>query len=259
MADTKQATESNELLRARLEAQKKDKIIHLLVGLIVGFLVGFFVTNMMNRSAAPVAMQGGAMAAGEGDLPDDHPPVGGGDASGAAMPAVQEKLKKAEDNPNDFAAQMEAAQMFHNINNSERALFYLQRAYKLKPDDYNVTVNLANGLFDTRQYTEAKPLYEKAVQLDPKDVNARTDLGTTYFQLGDFDKALETYRASLAIDPKHEYTLQNLALVALQKGDVATAEDALTRLAAVSPQNKSLPDLRNQLNQLKTTGKIPTH
>jgi len=260
MTETKNDA-SLELMKAKLEAQKKDKLLHLVMGLFVGLLVGFFGANWMNKSAAvataPVA-SAGADATG---APHDHAEDGGAAAasSGAAMPEVQAKLKAADDNPQDFDAQVAAANMFYRINNYDRAILYLERARKLRPDDAQTSVYLANTLYDAGRYGEAKPLYEDAVKKMPNDVDVRTDLGSTYFNLKDMDKAIETFRASLAIDPKHEKTLQNLIVVLLAKGDAAGAETAIGQLAAVSPQNPGLADFRAQLTQLKTTGKIPTH
>ena len=48
MTDEKVTTPSSiehELLQARLEAQKKDKLVHLLIGLVAGLAVGFFGAN----------------------------------------------------------------------------------------------------------------------------------------------------------------------------------------------------------------------
>jgi tetratricopeptide (TPR) repeat protein len=260
MSDTKNDAATLELMRAKLEAQKKDKLLHLVMGLFVGLLVGFFGANWMNSNPATVGAPAASTAAGDdGHTHDDAAAPAGGGASGAAMPEVQAKLKAADDNPQDYQAQVDAAAMFYRINNYDRAITYLERARKLKPDDVDTTVYLANTYYDAGRFGEAKPLYEEAVQKKPNDVDIRTDLGSTLFNLNEPDKAIETYRASLKLDPKHEKTIQNLAMVLLKKGDAAGAEDAINQLATVSPQNSSLADLRKQLNDLKTTGKIPTH
>ena len=251
-----------ELLKAKLEAQKKDKLLHLMGGLFLGLIVGFFGANWMNAGmATPPGAQAAAVDEHAGH---NHPPgEGHGDeaaaGSGAAMPEVQAKLKAADENPKDYTAQMEAAAMFYRIQNFERAIVYLERAYALKPDDYDTLVYLANTVYDARKYDEAVKLYEKAVAAKPDDVDVRTDLGSTYFNLDQTDRAVEAYRASLRIDPKHEKTLFNLSMALLHKGDAAGAEDAINRLASANPQNEGLAKLRTDLSALKTTGKIPTH
>jgi len=296
MSDTTNTNANIELMKAKLEAHKKDKLLHLLSGLFVGLLVGFFGANWMNARPAAIGPAAGQAAVGGADLPADHPAVEGGGAgagAGAAMPEVQAKLKAADDNPQDFDAQMEAAAMFFRINNFAKSVEYLERAsklkpndpdtlanlarvqlrsgdmeqaianarkaYDLKPDDFDNTVLLANLLFDTEKFVDAQPLYEKALVMKPDDVDVRTDLGTSYFKAGNPDKAIATYRESLKRDPKHQNTLVNIAHVAIAKGDSAVAEDALTKLAAVNPQNAELASLRTQLDELKKTGKIPTH
>jgi tetratricopeptide (TPR) repeat protein len=195
-------------------------------------------------------------------MPADHPQVpGGGGAGGAqpAMPEVQAKLKAADDNPQDYDAQMQAAEMFHRINNPEKTLYYLQRAYALQPNDFDTLLILANETFDAGKYADAQPLYQKAIEVRPDNLDVRTDLGTTYWKLNQLDKAVDAFQTVLRTNPKHEFALRNLAVVSIQKGDAATAEDAINRLSAVSPQNEALASLRQDLTQLKTSGKIPTH
>jgi tetratricopeptide (TPR) repeat protein len=261
MTDTNNA--NVELLKAKLEAQRKDKLLHLVGGLFVGLIVGFFGANWMNASAVPPP---GAQAAADEHAGHNHPPgeghegeVGAAGASGAAMPEVQAKLKVADENPQDYTAQLDAAAMFYRIQNYDRAITYLERARKLRPDDVETLVYLANTVYDARRFDQALPLYEEAVRKKPDDVNVRTDLGSTYFNLEQVDRAVETFRESLKVDPKHEKTLFNLTVALLHKGDAVGAEDALNRLAAVNPQNEGLAGLRADLSQLKTTGKIPTH
>lgn len=293
MSDTTNSKANIELMKARLEAHKKDKLLHLLSGLFVGLLVGFFGANWMNARPTAIAPAAGQAAVGGSDLPADHPAVEGGAGAGAAMPEVQAKLKAADENPTDYDAQMEAAAMYFRINNFAKSVEYLERAnklkpndpdtlsslaqvnlrngtldqavsyakqaYELKPNDYNTTLLFANLMFDSEKFVDAQPLYEKALAMKPDDVDVRTDLGTSYFKAGDPDKAIATYRESLKRDPKHQNTLINIAHVALSKGDAAVAEDAINKLAAVNPQNPELTHLREQVDELKKNGKIPTH
>jgi tetratricopeptide (TPR) repeat protein len=261
MAETTNTDANVELLKAKLEAQRKDKLLNLISGLFVGLLVGFFGANWMNAHPGATAPAGAPVADASG-MPADHPQVpagGGGAGPQAAMPEVQAKLKAADDNPQNYDAQMQAAEMFHRINNPEKTLYYLQRAYALQPNDYDTLLILANETFDAGKYEDAKPLYTKALEQHPDNLDVRTDLGTTYWKLNDLNKATETFQEVLRTNPKHEFALRNLAVVSIQKGDAATAEDAINRLAGVSPQNEALTSLRQDLTQLKTSGKIPTH
>lgn len=259
MAETVQ-TADNELLKAKLEAQKKDKLVHLLAGLVVGLLVGFFGANWLNSKPAAVAPQSTASASGT--LPSDHPPVeedGPSGAAAAAMPEVQEKIKKADENPQDYDAQMEAAAMFHRIQNYERAVVFLERANKLKPDDFDTLVTYATTTLFAGEYQKSLPIFDKARQMRPNDFDVLLGTGLAHFKLGDFDKAVENIRAALKIDPKHEFALQNLVEAYIRKGDVASAEATLGEFAAISQQSHMVNHLREDLNTLKTTGKIPTH
>ena len=258
-------TVENELLKAKIEAQKKDKLVHLLAGLVVGLLVGFFGANWLNAQPA-VGPQAAATATTSGELPSDHPPVEPGaegdmpsSATAAAMPEVQAKIKAADDAPKSFEAQMDAAAMFHRIQNYERASFYLDRAYKLKPDDYDTLVNLATTTLFAGKFDDALPLFEKAKQQRPNDFDVLLGTGLTQVKLNQVDPAIVNMRAALAIDPKHEFTLQNLTEAYIRKGDAAGAETVLNQLTTINPQNHMVAHLREDLATLKTTGKIPTH
>ena len=264
MADTVNTAET-ELLKAKIEAQKKDKLVHLLAGLVVGLLVGFFGANWLNSRPA-VGPQSTTTATASGELPADHPPMEGGaegavpsGATAAAMPEVQAKIKAADDAPQDYDAQMDAAVMFHRIQNYERAAFYLDRAYKLKPDDYDTLVNLATTTLFAGKFQEALPLFEKAKKERANDVDVLLGLALAQMKLNQVDPAIANMRAALAVDPKHEFTLQNLTEAYIRKGDAATAEGLLTPLSSINPQNHMLAHLREDLSTLKTTGKIPMH
>lgn len=250
------------LLKAKLEAQRKDKTIYFLVGLFAGLIVGFFVTNHLNTKGTGLANStpAGATQLPSGNLPADHPPVEGGQAgAGGMQPVVREAIQKAKDNPDDFDAQMRAAAMYYQIQMYDKALEFLERANKIKPDNYDSVLALANVTYDAGKYAEAVPLYERAIQMKPEDANVRTELGSTYHSIGEEEKAVAEFRRALTYDPKNERALHNLAHVLLEKGDARGAEDAITKLNEANPQYQGLAKLRTDLNDLKTKGKIPTH
>src|ERR1051326_8305542 len=198
----------------------KDNILYGIIGLLIGVIIGFFATNSINRSTllnAPTSASGGASAGGAGALPPGHPPLdsAGGTAEAAA---ASEKARKESSN---FDAQVQAASLNYQIRSYQQALEFYDRAYKLKPNDFEVLSKLGNVNFDMQRYPEAERWYQQALQLKPDDVNVRTDLGLTYFlrEPRDLDKAIAAYRASLSYDPRHELTLQNLTAALIEKGD----------------------------------------
>jgi tetratricopeptide (TPR) repeat protein len=245
---------------------KKDNVMFGVIGLLAGLIIGFIVTNSMNRSAlsaAPVPTIAGALDANANtsQLPPNHPAIGsnGGDAGaggagGAAQIAqVQAAIDKAKQNPQDYEAQMTAADLYYQIRRFDDAATYYQAAAKIKPNEKEPLVKLGDAYFDAAEtasenndqatanakFPLAERSYVQVLAKDPKDVNVRTDLGLTFFlrEPKDIDKAIEIYKASLAIDSKHEITLQNLAIAYKEKKDTANYQKTLDQLKAVNPSN----------------------
>jgi tetratricopeptide (TPR) repeat protein len=229
----------------------KDNILYGTIGLLIGLIIGYLVTNSINRSALVSAPPAAASAApgSSSALPPDHPPVGSAAASGGAMPEVTATLEKARNNPSDFDAQMQAANLYNQIQRHEQELEFLERAHKLKPNDYEVIVKLGNANFDLERWVEAEKWYQMALKIKPADVNVRTDLGLSYYsrQPPELDKAIAAYRVSLSYNPRHEITLQNLTQALIDKKDTAAARETLKQLEQVNPNNQALPRLRAQI------------
>src|SRR5436190_22522148 len=98
----------------------KDNILFGIIGLLGGLIIGFFVTNSINKQ------QGVGMATTppatttvqNGQLPAGHPEVAGGaDGQQSAMgvPEVQAAIEKARAEPDNFDAQMHAADLYNQI------------------------------------------------------------------------------------------------------------------------------------------------
>ncbi|HEY2848167.1 MAG TPA: tetratricopeptide repeat protein [Pyrinomonadaceae bacterium] len=240
---------------------KKDNVMFGVIGLLAGLIIGFIATNWMNRSAlsaAPVATAAGPLDvnANTSQLPPNHPPIGsnGGDAGGGGpLPQVQAAIDKAKQNPQDYEAQMTAADMYYQIRRYDDATIYYEAAAKIKPGEKEPLVKLGDSYFDAAEtasenndqatanskFPIAEKWYTEALAKDPKDVSVRTDLGLTFFlrQPREVDRAIKEYKASLAIEPRHEISLQNLALAYKEKGDTTNYQQTLDQLRSVNPKN----------------------
>jgi tetratricopeptide (TPR) repeat protein len=233
----------------------KDNILFAIVGVLLGFIIGFmFANNANQRGLQPVTA---ATTAGQpnSQLPADHPPINQtASAQGDGMVDVQAAIKLAKDQPDNFDAQMKAAEAFYQVQRFEDSLEYLKRANQLKPDAYEPVVLLGNVNFDAGRYEEAEKWYTQALKIKPNDVNVRTDLGLTFFfrTPPDIERAIKEYKASLDIDANHTQTLQNLTVAYTKKGDAAQAQATLERLEKVAPTNQALPKLRADIEALRS-------
>ncbi len=236
----------------------KENILFGIIGLLVGLIVGFTATNYINRNsqtiaAAPVQTANAPLAGTQQQLPQVNNQVvrdqnqTGGKTGGAALPQVQEKLDRANNNPNDFAAQVEAAEMYYRIQGFEKAAQYYEKAGRLKPDDYETIVKTGNAYYDGGKYELAEKWYLQALAKNPDDVNVRTDLGVTFVERAnpDLDRAIQEFRGSLKRNPNHEQTLNNLAIALSRKGDTAGLQETLAQLEKINPNNPVLAKLRS--------------
>lgn len=227
----------------------KEKTLYGIIGLLVGLIAGYIGTNYINRSAAPAPAAAGTTTS----LPPNHPPAGGtpsGNTSGGMQGEVTAVIEQARKEPNNFAAQMQAANMFSQINRPEGALEFYDRAAKIKPNDFELLVKLGDTNFELKRYQEAEGWFQQALKSKPDAVSVRMHVGLTYHLRTprDLDQAIAAYRTALDYDPRHEKTLQNLTTALIDKGDKAAAQTTLRQLEQVNPSNPALAQFRAQLS-----------
>jgi tetratricopeptide (TPR) repeat protein len=241
----------------------KENVLFSIIGLLLGLIVGFIVTNSINQSggSVPRPPQQSAKPTTQSELPPDHPAV---PSNGVADPnqtqaAVTEAIQKARSEPDNFEAQMEAAQLYYQIRRYNEAIEFLLHANQLRPDSYEAVVALANTYFDAEKYKEAEQWYTAALIKKPDDINVRTDLGLTFLfrEPPDLDRAIQEFRKSLERDPRHEQTLQNLTVALTRKGDAREAQATLAKLEEVNPSSPALSKLRSDLEKLGSAKSPP--
>ena len=194
----------------------RENILFAIIGLLLGFIVGFmFASSMAQKNAMQPAAAGA--------LPADHPPVGGQQGqqnapNPQAMQAqVQASLEKARSEPQNFDAQLQAADLYYQIQRFDQAIEYLLKANTLKPTDYKTVVLLGVVNLDAQHYDQAEKWYRAALKMKSDDV----------------------------------MVLAGLAATTLQKGDAKAAEDAIAQLEKVDPTSEDLPQFRDKLASLK--------
>jgi tetratricopeptide (TPR) repeat protein len=226
----------------------KDNLLFGIIGLLAGLIIGFMFTNSINQGYGT----GSAAIKQNANLPAGHPDLESSDsnsASGGSIPEVQAAIEKARSEPDNFDAQMRAAELYYQIQRFEGSIEFLDRANKIKPGDYGVMVQLGNANFDSSNYEGAEKWYTAALEKKPEDVNVRTDLGLTFVfrDPPNYDRAIQEFKRSLEKDPNHIQTLQNLTVAYSKKGDAANAKATLAKLESVDPGNASISKLRESL------------
>jgi tetratricopeptide (TPR) repeat protein len=240
----------------------KDNILFGIVGLLAGLIIGFFVTNSLNKQQGFGAVAASPVTAGQtGNLPPGHPevPAGSNPANPAGQPMgpnsaeVQAAIDKAKSEPDNFDAQVKAAEFYYQIQRFDGAIEFLTKANKLKPDDYDTIVHLGNASFDSDKYDDADKWYSLALSKKPDDVDVRTDYGLTYMfrEPANYDRAIQEFKRSLETDANHVQTLQNLTVAYTKKGDAANASATLAKLSAADKSNPAIAKLQSDINAIK--------
>jgi len=227
----------------------KENTLFGIVGLVAGLLIGFMFANSVNqKTVAPVS----AEIKANSNMPPGHPDIGGtSGTTGGMQPQTQAAIEKAKQSPNDFDAQVKAAEMYYQIERFDEAISYLEAANKLKPDDREITVHLGNANFDAGKYDEAEKWYSAALAKKADDVNVRTDLGLTFVfrDIPNYDRAIQEFTKALTIDPNHIQALQNLTVAFTKKGDMTKASETLTKLESVDPKNVAIVKLKEDIQK----------
>ena len=191
----------------------RENLLFGIIGVLLGFIVGFmFASNLSQRQPT-------ATVAGQ-NLPADHPPVQSGSTQNPqqVFADVQAAIKQARSEPDNFDAQMKAAQLYYQIQRYDQAIEFLLKANQLKPDSYDAIVALGQVNIDAQHYDQAEKWLKAALLKKPEDVSA----------------------------------LASLTFALLEKGDKAAAEKAITTLEKVDPNNQNLAEFKDKLTKLKS-------
>jgi tetratricopeptide (TPR) repeat protein len=229
----------------------QGKLLYGVGGLIIGLAAGFFAANSLNRQAA---VSPSSAAATVGQAPAGS--VTGSNSQPSGMQGdVAETLRKAESEPSNFAAQMQAGDMYAQIGRFDRAVEFYLKGLNLNPQNAAANVVLANAYFDSQRFEDAEKYYSKALELDPSNVNARTDLGATFVErkAPDYNRAIEEFRKALQQDPKSAPARYYMGIAHLRKGDRGEAEKILGELEKDNPQSELVSRLRQNLIAKPTT------
>lgn len=225
---------------------RKDNVMFVVLGLVVGLVIGFMGANSINRSAYLKPVEASVSTAGQNKnpaLPPNHPSLNStadDKPQGGTRPEVMAAIEKAKNEPQNYEAQMTAADLYYQIQRFDEAAKIYENAARLKPTETEPMIKAGNAYQDGEKYEQAEKWYLKVLEKEPKNINVRSDLGLTYFlrEPRDIDKAIREYKTSLTVNPNHEITLQNLAVAYSEKNDRENYLTTFEKLKKVNPNNK---------------------
>jgi len=192
----------------------RDNLLFTIIGLLLGFIVGFMLASSMTQREALSSPTARTQA-----MPPDHPASNGQPGTPGQMQAeVTAALDQARKEPNNFEAQLKAAELYYQIQRYDDAIGYLLKANQLQPDSYETVANL----------------------------------GMVNMDAGHFETAEKWYKAALLKKPDDVRVLDGLCVVYLEQSKAKEAEDTIDKLAKVDSTNTDLAKFREQLAKLKT-------
>ncbi|WP_018124027.1 tetratricopeptide repeat protein [Desulfovibrio oxyclinae] len=129
----------------------------------------------------------------------------GGMAPGmtAGMPAedmagLKATMKLLEEEPENFKALKELGSAFMMMQAWERAVPFLERANKVRPDDREVLMSLGIVRFQQKRYHDAAAVYEGLLEKHPQDALVNFNLGIIYKHFLDKpDAAADLFRTAI--------------------------------------------------------------
>jgi len=231
----------------------RENILFAVVGLLLGYVVAFHLVVYINQNQPVARSSSGAQASA--NLPPDHPALPTNDVKDRQrlQSSAESAAKAASENPQNFDAQVAAAEAYFQAGSFEDSIDFLSRANKLRPDDYDTIVKLGNVYSSAERYDDAEKWYKAALAKKPDDFDARSELALTYFmrEPRQTDKAVAELRQNLAQDPTHVPSLHNLALMLMDAKQFDEAASTLDRLEKVKPDYDQLPRLREELEKAR--------
>jgi tetratricopeptide (TPR) repeat protein len=138
-----------------------------LIGLLIGLFCGFRVANDRFRATQEKLNANAATTATA---------INGAGGANAMQQQTSQILEAARAKPNDFDAQMSAADQFLQIRRADGALPFLNQANKLKPEDSRPMAGLATAYLLTNKFTEAAQWARAALKRKPEDLGSKVIL-----------------------------------------------------------------------------------
>lgn len=236
---------------------KKKNILCAAVGLLLGMTSGMMFANLINKRGSSQAQTPGVAKRS----PEASNSAASNTASQEELKAnAQALIRKAKDEPDNYEAQIKAADLYYQVQLYDKAIEHLTRASQLRPPSYEMIATLGALNSKAERYQEAARWYTKALDQRPDDADIRADLGLTFLlrEPPDTERAIKEFRRVLARKPDHELALRNMVLALARKGEKQEAQAMLARLAQVNPNNSSIPELRLEVEKSSSPTNPPS-
>jgi spermidine synthase len=140
------------------------------------------------------------------------------------------------------------ARLYDEKQMSAEALFYLQKAIELDPNNAGNHNNLGYLFDQAGKYKEAEHHYLQALRVNPYAIITWGNLGFLNLRNSRPDKALNCFEAILRVKPDQPDALYQIGLIFAAKKDLSKAAEYLRKAIEIDPQ---FTDAINALAQIQ--------
>jgi TolB-like protein/TolA-binding protein len=141
----------------------------------------------------------------------------------------------------------------------EKAAQLFEQACRVRPDDYQAPLFLADTYADLNLVDKAEATYRKGLdlvtrhlELYPNDARAAYLGGNTLIKLGQREKGLEWASRSISIEPDNPLLLYNIACIYSTAGEAETAIDYFERAIESGYTNNAWAKIDSDLDPLRS-------
>ncbi len=141
-------------------------------------------------------------------------------------------------NPDDVSSRFYLALSLSLTGKDAASLAHYEKLAEAQPEIYEIRVNYAQALANTKRFEEAAEQLAKAEQLkpaQPKTVELLAATGLAELAAGDETGAIRRFEAALALQPANPEALLGMGKASLKAGDKAAAETWFRKAAEANP------------------------
>ncbi len=134
------------------------------------------------------------------------------------------------------------------LNQPDKTLRYLKKAYELKPDELDVLNNYFAALINNQKYEEALKVSDEILKKNPDDINVLFNRAVLLDKLGKEKETMEIYDKIIQQDPNSKDVHFNRGLLYLNKtSQIAKELIALRDSLENNPQAQAMIDRSKKL------------
>ncbi len=139
--------------------------------------------------------------------------------------------------PNHWAGWKMLGVVFSRKGQNEQALFPMQRAAQLLPNDAEAHNNLGITLQSLEKTKAAETSYRRALQLNENYAEANNNLGSLLQKKGELKESESCYRRALKINPSYVKALKNMAVLLGETCRIDEAKSSYETILTINPDD----------------------